>query len=342
MPSSLDPTLLPGARVAVRTCLDVTATDRVFVLSDDATLPIGEALAHEAAATGAEVVLRRLEEFAARPILDLPPELVAAYRRFAPTASFYAAGAQEGEIGFRLKLGRSIREGMRPRHGHMPGITPLLMREGMVTDYDQVFRVTMRVYEIACQARTMHITSPKGTDLQVAFSPNLHWIPCHGRYHQPGDWGNLPEGETYTSPAGVEGVLVVDVLGDYFSEKYGLLARPVTFRIAEGLVTNVQCDDQSLAAEVWAYLSSAENGRRAGEFAIGTNAGLTRLVGNLLQDEKYPGMHIAFGNPYPDRTGANWSSTIHVDVIPTTCTIEVDGHRLMTDGVFEPDILADL
>lgn len=337
-----DPTLLPGARVAVRTCLNITEADRVFVLTDDAALAVGEALARESAETGAAVVLRRLEEFASRPILDLPPGLAEAYQRYTPTASFYAASTQEGEIAFRLKLGSVLRGSIQPRHGHMPGVTPLLLREGMTTDYNQVYHVTQRVYDIARQARWMHITSPKGTDLRVTFSPDLKWIPCHGRYHQPGDWGNLPEGETYTSPAGVEGVLVADVLGDYFSEKYGLLLQPVTFRIEDGVVTSVDCADQSLANEVWAYLNSSENGRRAGEFAIGTNVGLTRLVGNLLQDEKYPGIHVAFGNPYPDRTGANWASNIHVDVIPTTCTIEVEDRRLMTDGIFEPDILAGL
>ncbi len=337
----LDPTLLPGARVAVRTCLNIGPDDRVLVLTDETTLSVGQALATEARAAGAATVLHLLEEFAARPILDLPEGLVAAYRAFAPTASFFAASALAGEIGYRLKMGQILRQ-MRLRHGHMPGITPELLREGMATDYHLVYGVTLRVYDIARQTRTLHVTSPEGTDLRAVFSPDLKWVPCHGRYHQPGDWGNLPEGETYTSPARLDGILVADVLGDYFSEKYGLLTHPVTFALTDSHVTSVHCDDPALAAEVWDYLNSAENGRRAGEFAIGTNVGLTRLVGNLLQDEKYPGIHVAFGNPYPERTGATWSSDIHVDVIPSDCTIDVDGRRLMTAGVFTPDILAGL
>lgn len=335
---SLDPTLLPGARVAVRTCLNVGPDDRVLVLTDEATLDVGQALAAESRATGAVTALHLLEAFAARPILALPAELVATYRAFAPTASFFAASALPGEIGYRLELGQILRQ-MPLRHGHMPGITAALLREGMATDYDLVYDVTMRVYDIARQARTLHVTNPKGTDLHAVFSPDLKWVPCHGRYYQPGDWGNLPEGETYTSPARLDGVLVADVLGDYFSAKYGLLAHPVTFVLAGSHVTAVRCDDPALAAEIWDYLNSAENGRRAGEFAIGANVGLTRLVGNLLQDEKYPGIHVAFGNPYPERTGATWSSAIHVDVIPSDCTIDIDGRRLMTAGVFAPDVV---
>jgi aminopeptidase len=76
------------------------------------------------------------------------------------------------------------------------------------------------------------------------------------------------------------------------------------------------------------------NGNRAGEFAIGTLTSLTKLSGNLLQDEKMPGLHVAFGNPYPEFTGADWDAQIHVDVIPTSCTIEVDGREIMRDGKF--------
>jgi len=47
-----------------------------------------------------------------------------------------------------------------------------------------------------------------------------------------------------------------------------------------------------------------------------------------------PGLHVAFGNPYPEFTGADWSAKIHVDVIPSECTIEVDGLIIMRDGQF--------
>ncbi len=79
---------------------------------------------------------------------------------------------------------------------------------------------------------------------------------------------------------------------------------------------------------------STRNGRRAGEFAIGTNVSLSALSGNLLQDEKIPGLHIAFGDPYPAETGADWTSKVHVDAIATGCTIMVDGQALIRRGQF--------
>jgi len=223
----------------------------------------------------------------------------------------------------------------------MINITPLLMMQGMRVDYQQIYDVTMRVHELASQASEIRVTNPKGTDFTAALNPDFNWIPCHGLYHEPGKWGNLPEGETFTSPGNANGVLVVDELGDYFSERYGILESPVRFEVVDGRVRSVISEDKSLERDVQSYIYGAENAERVGEFAIGTNIALTGLVGNLLQDEKFPGVHVAFGDPYGKQTGADWKSDHHVDVIPTQCTIDVDGRRIMSDGEFAAEILGN-
>ncbi len=208
------------------------------------------------------------------------------------------------------------------------------MREGMQADYGEVSALTSRVHAIVRGARSIRVTSPNGTDLQAGFDQGLAWIPMAGLYHQPRQWGNLPEGEVFTCPASVDGVMVAEVLGDYFSPRYGVLADPVTFEIAGGSARQVRCRRKDIESELIAYLDSAENGRRVGEFAIGTNIGLSALCGLMLQDEKIPGLHIAFGNPYPKLTGARWTSRTHIDVVATRCNIDVDGVALMRDGRF--------
>jgi len=331
---TIDDEVRKGARNAVRVCMNVQARDRVFVLTDDETLGIGQALADEAAATGAAVELRRLEEYAPRPITAMPQGLIPDIESFAPTVTFFAASSQKGEVAFRMALSRHLRQTLKVRHAHMPHVTPRVMREGMRADYRQVHTLTMQVYERVRGAKLIRVTSPKGTDLIARFDPELKWVPSHCLYHRQGEWGNLPEGEVFTCPATAEGIIVADVLGDYFSPKYGILEHPVTFHIADGWVERVECADGKIEAEVWDYLNSDENGRRMGEFAIGTNTAVTELSGNLLQDEKIPGVHVAFGNPYPLHTGAKWSARVHMDVIPTRCTIEVDGEVIMVDGKF--------
>jgi leucyl aminopeptidase (aminopeptidase T) len=208
------------------------------------------------------------------------------------------------------------------------------MGEGMCADYDEVFTLTNKIYEIVRHAKKIHVTSEKGSDVTATFHPEWKWIPCHGRYTEQGKLGNLPEGEVFTAPATVDGVLVCDVLGDFFSEKYGVLKRPVTLTVKDGYITTVACEDAAIEKDVRDYFFSTPNGNRAGEFAIGTLTSLKRLTGNLLQDEKMPGLHVAFGNPYPEFTGADWDAKIHVDVIPSRCTIEIDGREIMRDGQF--------
>ena len=75
-----------------------------------------------------------------------------------------------------------------------------------------------------------------------------------------------------------------------------------------------------------------------GEFAIGTNLGVTRVIGNILQDEKFPGIHIAFGNPYGEHTGAPWFSSTHIDVVGLGFNIWLESdqgeEQIMRDGRF--------
>ena len=50
--------------------------------------------------------------------------------------------------------------------------------------------------------------------------------------------------------------------------------------------------------------------------------------------EKYPGVHIAFGNPYGAHTGAEWYSSTHIDVVGRNFDIWVDGEQIMRGGKF--------
>jgi aminopeptidase len=322
-----------GAENAVR-CMGVTAHDRVFIITDYKRESIAHRVAGAALTQHADVTVRFLEHYGQRPLTIFSDDLRNDLIQARPTVTYYIATAQPGEIAFRIPLLPFLAQELKVRHGHMIGIDETLMADGMCADYDEVFSLTNQVYELVRHAQTIHVTSAKGSDVTATFHKDWQWIPCHGRYHEQGKWGNLPEGEVFTAPATVDGTLVCDVLGDYFSEKYGVLEHPVIITVKHGYVTEVASQNGSLATELREYLFSVPNGNRAGEFAIGTLASLKKLVGNLLQDEKMPGLHVAFGNPYPQFTGADWDAKIHVDVIPMNCTIEVDGRTIMRNGAF--------
>lgn len=322
-----------GALNAVR-CMGVTSRDRVFILTDYEREGLARRVATAALAAHADVSVRFLEHYSERPLTVFSDELRNDLIQSRPTVTYYIATAKPGEIAFRLPLLPFLANELKTRHGHMIGIDEEVMAEGMCADYDEVFHLTNKIYELVRDARKIHVTSERGSDVTATFHADWKWIPCHGRYNEQGKWGNLPEGEVFTAPATVDGVLVCDVLGDFFSEKYGVLKQPVTLTVKDGYITNVACADAAIEKDVRDYLFSTPNGNRAGEFAIGTLTSLHRLTGNLLQDEKMPGLHVAFGNPYPEFTGADWNANIHVDVIPARCTIEIDGREIMRDGKF--------
>ncbi|MBV8706940.1 MAG: aminopeptidase, partial [Acidobacteriaceae bacterium] len=86
--------------------------------------------------------------------------------------------------------------------------------------------------------------------------------------------------------------------------------------------------------EFWEYTHRDENSDRVGEFAIGTNLAIHEIVGNILQDEKIPGIHMAFGDPYGAHTGAQWKSTTHIDVVGRQFDIWADDRQIMQNGRF--------
>lgn len=324
-----------GAANAVQVCMGVEPADRVIVVTDRARATIGNALADEAGAVATAVKTLVLEDFTQRPAKGYPSEMQREIDDLKPTVSFFAATALPGELAFRQPYMDHVIYRLKTRHGHMVGIDERLMAEGMQADYREIARVTAAVTDAVRGARHIHVTSPSGTDLSAEFNPSIRrWNACPGIYHEQGMWGNLPEGETFTSPMSVEGIVGAEVLGDHFSARYGVLDAPAMFHIEAGRVRKVETQSGTLTAELEEYLARDPEGKRVGEYAIGTNVALTRLSGNLLQDEKLPGVHIAFGYPYPKETGADWTASTHIDVVATRSTISVDGQLLMREGSF--------
>jgi aminopeptidase len=152
-------------------------------------------------------------------------------------------------------------------------------------------------------------------------------------------WSNLPAGEVFTTPASVDGVFVCDgTAGDYFGPKYGdLQATPLTLEISGGRLVSARCARKDLEAEFWSYCHTDEHSDRVGELAFGTNVALDEMIGVLLQDEKIPGVHLAFGDPYGSQTGAPWKSRTHIDVLTRECDVWIDEEQVIGNGRYLMD-----
>jgi leucyl aminopeptidase (aminopeptidase T) len=329
---SFDPELAPGARNAVRTCLRVQPSEKVTLITDDACLEIAASIARELDDVGVRYKAFVLEEFAPRPLVDMPAEVLDDLE--SSQVSVYAVQAQRNELKTRMQMTDVVNR-RQIRHAHMVNIEKQIMMQGMRADFLKVDDLTARVREIASNARFIRARTPAGTDIRAEMNPNYRWIKTSGIISTE-KWGNLPGGETFTTPGEVNGTFVIDgVVGDYLCAKYGHLgATPLTIRIEGNRLVEADSSNRELRDEFWAYTHTDENSDRVGEFAIGTNLALSDVIGNILQDEKIPGVHIAFGNPYGAHTGAEWYSGTHIDVVGRRFDIWADDRQIMQEGHF--------
>jgi len=324
--------LAPGARNAIHTCLRLQPEERVTIITDLETREIADALVREIESVGAEHRTFVLEDHAPRPLAYMPKEILDDLEL--SQVSIFAAQAHQGELPSRIAM-TSVINRRRIRHGHMVNIDRQCMVEGMRADFLEVDALSQRLVERARKAKQIRVTSSAGTDLVADFAPHLKWLKTSGII-SPDKWGNLPGGEVFTSPWTVNGRFVCDgVVGDYLCRKYGdLRGTPLTIEVRDGRIASLDCVNEELLEEFRRYTATDENSDRVGEFAIGTNIAVEDVRGNILQDEKIPGVHIAFGHPYAEHTGQDWVSSTHIDCVGRDFDIWIDGEAVMSGGRF--------
>ncbi len=327
-----DPEYAQGAHNAVHVCLRIQPEEKVTLITDRACVEIAASIAAELDKLGSPYNTFVLEDLAPRPLTDMPAAVLADMET--SQVSIFAVVAQKNELRTRMQMTDVVNR-RKMRHAHMVNIERRIMLEGMRADFQKVDALSVKVWEIATASHKVRATTPAGTDIVADLNPNYKWIKTSGIISQ-NKWGNLPGGEVFTTPGEVNGTFVIDgVVGDYLCAKYGdLRETPLTIRVEKNRLTEATCANRELQDEFWRYTHTDENSDRVGEFAIGTNIGLHGVIGNILQDEKIPGIHIAFGNPYGAHTGAEWDCSTHIDVVGTKFDIWADERQIMRSGEF--------
>ena len=327
-----DPEYSTGAFNAVNVCLRVQPSEQVCVITDVATTEIAASIVHELEKLRAPYHAWVLEDMAERPLSDLPRAILNDLET--SQVSIFAVQVQAHELRSRIQMTDVVNR-RKIRHAHMVNINRQIMLEGMRADFARVDRLSQKVVEMVRKASTIRAKTAAGTDLTADLNPNYKWLKTSGII-SPEKWGNLPGGEIFTTPGEVNGTFVIDgVVGDYLCGKFGnLQGNPLTVRMKGNRLIEAHSENRELESDFWRYTHTDENSDRVGEFAIGTNIDLKDVIGQILQDEKYPGVHIAFGNPYGAHTGAEWDSTTHIDVVGRKFNIWVDDQQIMREGKF--------
>ena len=181
-----------------------------------------------------------------------------------------------------------------------------------------------RLIDWLADKREVRLRGPD-TDLTLGIAGRT-WINADGT-------NNFPDGEIFTGP--VEDSVEGHVRFSYPVVTAGREVHDVRLRFAGGRVVDAS------AAKNEEYLirtlDTDPGARVLGEFAFGTNFGISRFIKNILLDEKIGGtVHMALGRGYPETGNVN-ESAVHWDLICDLReggAVDVDGEPFLRDGRF--------
>ncbi len=163
--------------------------------------------------------------------------------------------------------------------------------------------------------KEVHLT---GLEIDLTLSiEGRTWINSDGKK-------NFPSGEIFTGP--VENSVNGTIRFSFPVVTSGREIQDIRLRFEDGKVVDATAaKNEDFLIQT---LDTDEGARYLGEFAFGTNFGITQFTKNILFDEKIGGtVHMAVGLGYPE-TGSGNKSAVHWDMI---CDLR-QGGQVDVDG----------
>ncbi|PJF45214.1 MAG: aminopeptidase [Phototrophicales bacterium] len=208
---------------------------------------------------------------------------------------------------------------------------------------DFVYRATFADQEDPIQAwynlhneQQKYVDWLKGKKEIVVRGPNIDMtLSIEGRtFINSSGTHNMPSGEIFTGP--VEDSVNGWVRFTYPAIRNGREVEGVELTFENGKV--IKASAKKNEDYLLSQLDSDEGSRYLGEFAIGTNYGISQFTKSILYDEKIGGtIHMAVGAGYPE-TGSRNKSSVHWDFIcdmRQDSEIYVDGELFYKNGQFQ-------
>jgi aminopeptidase len=181
-----------------------------------------------------------------------------------------------------------------------------------------------RIIKFLSQCKSLHVKSGD-TDLQLNVE-GRRWVNCSG--HE-----NFPDGEIFTSP--LEDSVNGHIHFSYPAVYQNREVEDVRLTFENGQVIRVEAGKGLDFLK--AMLETDDGAKFVGEFAFGTNEGITRFTRNTLFDEKIGGtVHLALGTSLPESSGKNVSA-IHWDMVcdlRSASEVLADGEVFYENGKF--------
>ena len=173
-----------------------------------------------------------------------------------------------------------------------------------------------RIIEILNKVENIHVLG-EDTDLTLSVK-GRPWENCCGH-------NNLPDGEVFTSP--LENSINGRIRFTYPGIFQGKEIKNILLEFKDGRVIKGTADE---GQELLDTILTIENANIIGEFAVGTNYGITKFTKNMLFDEKMGGtLHMALGMGFPETKSENTLCTIHWDILKD---MKSENSQIIADG----------
>jgi len=310
--------LAASARIALETCMAVKPRETVLIVTDAPERKIGMALFEVARKMGNETILTEIIPRQSNG--EEPPLSVAKLMGECQVVICVTSKSLTHTAARREACARGARVGT------MPGITEDMMLRCMNADYQAIAERSKKLVEILEKGNELRVTGPAGTDITL-YRSNRRAHASTGLLPNPGDWGNLPSGETYFAP--MEGTSQGIIVFDGSVAGIGKLKKPVEIIVRDGYAVEIKGGPEAdkLNSMVDKHGQAARN---IGEFGIGTNH-QAKITGLILEDEKVMGtVHIALGDNLS--MGGTISVQSHLDGLIKKPTVMLDGRLIMDKG----------
>ena len=309
--------LKKGAETILNQCLKVTEDEKVLVLNDSNDEELIESLLDVLVDQGVEHELIEYEEpesSGSEPPLPVAEEMKRANVVIAPTMkslSHTEARKKANKNGTRVAT--------------LPEVNKEIWTTSLLADYEEVERITEKVYELLKDSEKVRVETPSGTNLTFDVEIDTYDKDT-GILDSDGSFGNLPAGEPNGYPANISGTLVIDHF--QFSPKTKKV------EIEDGKVVSIE-DEEGETSELSKVFKKHPCSKKIAEFGFGTNPEAT-LIGNPLQDEKVLGtVHFAFGDncTYVEEGDERRNPCeIHWDSISVKPTVWFDDKKILDEG----------
>lgn len=312
-----------GAETVVDECLDIASDEKVVLVNDGNDTDLIFSLQ--------KLLEKRVEKFEYYNYPepenhgDEPPENVAKAMK---NSDIFIAPTRKSISHTKARV-EACENGARG--ATLPGINKKIWNSSLQADYQEVKRMSEKVYSMLENTSSVRIFTDSGTDLSFEVDTEFYHTDT-GMIHEEGEFGNLPAGEADGGIINARGTLVVDHMPFINEDEQG-----GELIIEDSKVVDWKGFEEN--SEMVEVLENIKGSRNVAEFGFGTNPE-AELIGNILQDEKVLGtVHVAIGDNssyFPKGHERKVSSRIHWDTVCLNPTVYFDDNKVLDRG--EPDI----